>query len=594
MPASVQNRPNRDNTSIRVTVTCDETVDTVLNPKEFVRTSFVTSVPSVYHPQHAVGSIPMRMHFFDKKQKGRELGDVPNAATLREIWMKKATDPANLTYVYVVEFAKRGDASIDEMMEVTFSQNPTISNTSSSTIAAIGRCPAELRRWTNFEQAAKSHNPPASAAPHRSTFKFIDQSEEGELSSEAHVERLISAEQFKILNELCRGTGIQVGGRQSPHLQPAGQPDFVIHNGIHTLIPIEIMPSSVLPFDTDIVNLAKPVLRELRERFDPRYAQLTDIQKIQWQQIIGNNIGAKVIIRTLAYIQGNCLRYGVLTNQSEWWFFCRSPPDIDVIEIAGPITSDHSNPTVNKCIDYVIALALQDHHCDSPNSTPIPSPQSRRGRQLGSGRQFGGSSSGSTSTGGPLLDDPAVLIQGDMEYTFEIGDVLPATVSYGSGRSTVWMTAVFQPPHQIHLALKLVDRLKAPEDVVRELVNELQMYEQLSELQGSVIPRLLAYGTLSSGALYTIGTERIPGRNLRVDDTQLQTTVMDAYHALHLRGVIHGDVARRNIMVTGETARTVVLLDFGMARDVTMDEDAGAAAVEIEMRVVQELFGREG
>ncbi|KAI8999249.1 hypothetical protein BC832DRAFT_217798 [Gaertneriomyces semiglobifer] len=154
--------------------------------------------------------------------------------------------------------------------------------------------------------------------------------------------------------------------------------------------------------------------------------------------------------------------------------------------------------------------------------------------------------------------------------------------------STVTAVAIF-PQAPAEIALKMVDVNKVEHDVLEELFNELDAYEYLEELQGSVIPGLRAYGCMTGGAFLVLGTELLSQvAHLGAAHKDKFSKVREAYSRLHAAGIVHGDVAPRNILVTTEPERPVVLVDFGRAREATMMD------VEREQRIVEDVLQRLG
>lgn len=117
-----------------------------------------------------------------------------------------------------------------------------------------------------------------------------------------------------------------------------------------------------------------------------------------------------------------------------------------------------------------------------------------------------------------------------------------------------------------------------PAGVERRLEREARL---LAHLEGAPVPRLLARGELGGRAYLELSfcpgvdaataaveaRERGDRRSLLV----LLHAVSVAYAELHRRGVIHGDVHPRNLLVDGEGRVTV--LDFGLARAVEEGAD---------------------
>lgn len=102
----------------------------------------------------------------------------------------------------------------------------------------------------------------------------------------------------------------------------------------------------------------------------------------------------------------------------------------------------------------------------------------------------------------------------------------------------------------------------------------------LSELAGAVTPRLLQSGTWESHPFLL--TEWVPGADAqtaceghrrradgesRIRLLEITSAILRAYAELHERGIVHGDVHPRNVLV--HDALTVKILDFGFSRRIS-------------------------
>lgn len=107
-----------------------------------------------------------------------------------------------------------------------------------------------------------------------------------------------------------------------------------------------------------------------------------------------------------------------------------------------------------------------------------------------------------------------------------------------------------------------------------KLANEVKMYTRLEPLQGTVIPRMLAHGTLKRSwctSYAFICTEKIgSGKSLTstaVVTEQVRSEAKKKLAQMHERGVLHNSIGRRN-MVEGESIsghRGVFFIDLERA-----------------------------
>jgi serine/threonine protein kinase len=119
------------------------------------------------------------------------------------------------------------------------------------------------------------------------------------------------------------------------------------------------------------------------------------------------------------------------------------------------------------------------------------------------------------------------------------------------------------------LALKVLDRSKAPTTKLKRFKNEIQFCSRPSSKH---IVRVLDYGSTEDGSLFYV-MPYYP-RTLRdliragiktADVLPLFAQILDGIEAAHLLDVVHRDIKPENILYDGNT-NMVVLGDFGIAR----------------------------
>lgn len=104
-------------------------------------------------------------------------------------------------------------------------------------------------------------------------------------------------------------------------------------------------------------------------------------------------------------------------------------------------------------------------------------------------------------------------------------------------------------------------------EVFRILVqNELDVYQHLTELQGRSIPKLFGYGFLP-GLLDVLILEDCGGPS----DISTEDDLVRLLNEIHARDVLHGDVARRNIVRRSSGGE--VLIDFGLSEIGNISEE---------------------
>ncbi|KAJ9517454.1 hypothetical protein QJQ45_024912 [Haematococcus lacustris] len=122
----------------------------------------------------------------------------------------------------------------------------------------------------------------------------------------------------------------------------------------------------------------------------------------------------------------------------------------------------------------------------------------------------------------------------------------------------------------VPVAVKATDACKAP-DIVELLWHEAQIYEELRDLQGHVLPVMHGCGYWGGRNTFFLATAVVPGLPMSpctdvVADQDLAQAARQALQAIHQRGVAHGDVRADNILVQhcGNTPQ-VIFIDFGQA-----------------------------
>lgn len=159
---------------------------------------------------------------------------------------------------------------------------------------------------------------------------------------------------------------------------------------------------------------------------------------------------------------------------------------------------------------------------------------------------------------------------------FRANEVLTGTVLGNGTVGRVW-EGVF---HEQHVAIKQahISWDEHWEDVCEALVNELQVLEHMEG--ASVVPKVLAVGTLVHPASWSpvIVMTRAPGKQLDQlllslgdelcieDKRRLHSKIMDGLAELHDRGVIHGDLEARHIIVDIPHAEAprITFIDFSI------------------------------
>ncbi|CAG8530112.1 15261_t:CDS:2 [Acaulospora morrowiae] len=244
----------------------------------------------------------------------------------------------------------------------------------------------------------------------------------------------------------------------------------------------------------------------------------TDVHT-KYQKII------RIVRQMFGYMVINDMRFGLLTSYVRTWFFCRQPEDPNNLYISPAVFTDQNHTSVR-------ASFLECMHYFENLSTNSPNNVSRRGKQLKYMKNY-------------------------KRNQFSFGDVL------GSGRSgTVFTAKLFGKTG----ALKIVDLYKN-ESLLKEMLNEIEIYRgPLKEIQGIYIPKLLKFGVLHEAFVFIFTSFAELGNKLTKKEKQL---AIEGLQAIHIRGIMHGDVRLENIMakenkLTGKNC--VWWIDFALSK----------------------------
>ncbi|KAI8819053.1 uncharacterized protein EV422DRAFT_621523 [Fimicolochytrium jonesii] len=440
--------------------------------------------------------------------------NVPSkGVTLEEAIDRVGRKVVNLYYpVFVVDLTNRGTVSGREMLEIRYLSSISRATTRSSTKAASGRRPSRVSKWNEFGAAAAACFVPAVAPVHRTRYNPPYSDIRRVVGLESTIESLLDCEQFMVLE-----------------------------------------------------NMYSAAFSALGSLSDHRYSELSGVERKTWDEVVQNNISAKVIIQANGYACANRLKYSIISNQMSWWFLQRPENDITSVSVAGPFGTE------------------------SPASFPAAPVratlgQIRLGGKSGSRRPY---SRPTLPTKPDLRKSAIAILRSGDTIAFTKLDWLPPLRVHYTEHSTVMETVLFPgTSHSLEVALKHIDYEKVESDVVSQMETELDVYTQLADLQGSLIPLLRAYGSIEGGTFLYLGTEYIKGHTLTSADRHLGSQILHAFQTLHATGWVHGDVAPRNVIVAEEDNRRIVLIDLGMA------SPANTASATLEINAVNQMLSR--
>ena len=266
------------------------------------------------------------------------------------------------------------------------------------------------------------------------------------------------------------------------------------------------------------------------------------------------------------YMRLNHRKYGILSSYENTWFvyrsqkctLCKKLPGHETLYVSEGISYAAQTPTVQQCLSYFNSI-VNHVHVDSP-------PTSKRPSRAGSGTQISRPRSPRVSPrisfsrgGSPLSSQIQINAQ---PQDFNVDDFKLDTV-LGEGRSKVYLDYYGSS----RIALKVADIAKHGE-MLRELLNEVSVYEQLSGLQGNGIPRFVCHGVVEE-VLYCVGVS-ICGTVANVYTEHQKQKLLETLKSIHEAGILHNDIKKENILI--DESGNPYIIDFGFStRDCSPD-----------------------
>ena len=233
------------------------------------------------------------------------------------------------------------------------------------------------------------------------------------------------------------------------------------------------------------------------------------------------NNGVEKVLNAVCHIFGymlyNRCRFGVLTTYDQTWFLKRV---CSTLYISPTITHDNRRLTLYQCYAYIISRA---------NLYPF-----------------------STTVG----DD--ILVDSSDRTKLDLGNIYISGI-LGRGRTG---TIFHGELHDKKVAVKICDTFKAP-DLESAMLNEVEIYNIMRNLQGDCIPKLIAYGY--DGFLFVLVTE-VAGSPSRKEEmgSHERRSAVDKLARIHTYGIAHRDLHWNNILIqhcsTG--VKNIMFIDF--------------------------------
>ncbi|RHZ80529.1 hypothetical protein Glove_134g264 [Diversispora epigaea] len=439
--------------------------------------------------------------------------------------------------------------------------NPQITRNPSSTLSAYPRFPEGVREWTGFFRGVRlagiQYSLPGGHFP---VFPTDAQS----LSIEK------DAEDRFFSNVLCPvkpllGTLGAIFCRKCPGL--FGSPDYVLCTN-------------------DSTDAKMPVEMKTRHNLNLCGYHLWQIYRKAQRRSISNSspdfkFTKKILLQIFGTMACNGLHYGILSNYSDTYFLKREEASQTTLYVTHVVQPGDTNPTLRECVYYISQLAVNDNAGVRLNLVKDDNYSSNG---------FDDDAEDPDDNSDDNLDDPDYFDDPDDSDDSDDSDDDPSRkMKQGSKRTGSSKKVVASPSkgittidqyigggtfgnvfsgyyHGQAVAWKTCDAYKEKE-AKKTLRVEANMYSILKDCQGNTIPRLLYEGYVYDGYLYVLALQliedarHIDPENLTVEEKR---TIVQQLETIHNYGVLHNDIAQRNILMEPKSRR-FFFIDFGLS-----------------------------
>jgi hypothetical protein len=249
----------------------------------------------------------------------------------------------------------------------------------------------------------------------------------------------------------------------------------------------------------------------------------------------------RAVSQLWGYMSVNHLRYGVITTYNETYFFRRLPSrdsTTSVLEVSEPIMCSGGSVPFFRAWAYFLDLLQSDFVYPSPFNSPIlkrslnwTSTISYRPQEISISDIFFNSTYEFRGT-------PSV-VTGELP--------LPEKHPFYANRKNVMM--------------KIWDGAKE-ENAYDKFCSEVLAYERLQPIQGKCVPSFCGCYVASS-FIYILALENCGEEMEEETFSHYKEDVKKCLKEVHDHGIIHNDVALRNMVVKGSTVK---LIDFGESK----------------------------
>ncbi|KAI3629613.1 hypothetical protein MIR68_011048 [Amoeboaphelidium protococcarum] len=395
----------------------------------------------------------------------------------------------------------------------------------------------DLRVWADFDQGVVDF---MAQVPDQEFGRNIPLQMQSSVRDESQVQALCDSTLFTVLSVCCRSLsqhndyayfGSNCGFAPVSGSSVLGDPDRIwLSDEDKTLskLTVEFKTPWAIESLFDLI----PRYNEGYVDFETKKQKCTDaVDKVHKGKII------RAVEQIYVYMTLNRHRYGVLTTFNETVFFRKvEDPDQEersVLECSPVIRCSQIQPyTLVGAWIYLLSLierSANDWMQASPHSSTVVSPALIRKAHV--------------------ISYKSVNLDAYCHWT---------NIIY---RGRFGAVALGNFADQQGVIFKTVDLSKKP-NALQKFNNEVEVYKALDSLQGTVIPKFIAYGTLC-GMLQVIVLENVGSYMNTEQFGKRKVDVYDALDKIHALGYRHGDVRLPNMTV--DSCGRVRIIDFEMA-----------------------------
>ncbi|KAI3640954.1 hypothetical protein MIR68_001832 [Amoeboaphelidium protococcarum] len=393
----------------------------------------------------------------------------------------------------------------------------------------------DLRAWKNFDEIVSSF---VAQLPDQQLLEFMSLPRQRNVSNESDVQAMLNNTILQMVSLTCQSLSANEdysyfrGNCNFVSIHGAyvlGDPDQVWVSDIDKGLPkltIELKTPWAVRSMVDLVTIYEQEYVDYYRKVSERKEPSKQIEK-------GKTIRA--VEQIYAYMTLNRHRYGVLTTLNET-VFLRKVEDSEqegcsVLEVSPAVRCSQRNPYTLVAAWLWVLAQIEGHPSQlmyaSPHSSNVVSPViSRRAR-------------------------PISYTSVELDKFCHWKDII--------ARGKTGAVALGDYANQQKVTFKTVDLTKNPE--AKDLFDhEVRMYQELESLQGSVIPKFYAYGTLC-GFLQMIVIENV-GQSMTIEQCKERQGDIDAaLKQIHDLGYQHGDVRPANLTIDNQGRVRIIDLE---------------------------------